>query len=96
VEVLSLYRKMLRAGGSFKDYNFREYAMNYIREEFRKQADLKDSDTVEGAVDYGFQQLKLLQRQATLGEMYEWKPVVVEQMPIPRVAKRIDKPNNNL
>lgn len=45
--VLAMYRAMLRYGGRFHDYNYREYALRRTREEFRAHATESNPETIK-------------------------------------------------
>lgn len=65
---LRLYREMLRSAKHFTNYNFREYAMRRVREEFRI---VRSNDTESAkAYESGLQQLAMLRRQSTISSMY--------------------------
>mmetsp|Transcript_75199 Transcript_75199/g.212684 ORF Transcript_75199/g.212684 Transcript_75199/m.212684 type:complete len:88 (+) Transcript_75199:75-338(+) len=75
-EVVRLYRAVLRAAGSFSDYNFRHYFQRRAREDFRAF----EAGWRRGAVDAagreefmlaGNKQLGMLKRQGILSQLYE-------------------------
>ena len=68
--VLSLYRQTLRAAQQFSNYNFREYALRYAREDFRAAKPLSDADAIAQAYQRGKTQLQMLQRQSAVSAMY--------------------------
>jgi len=68
--VLTLYRDLLRAARGFSNYNFREYAMQRVREDVREASTLSGVDAVELAYQQGRQQLAMLRRQASISGMF--------------------------
>ena len=68
--VLRLYRDMLHTGRCFKSYNFREYALRRTKEEFRKHKDVADAEEITRLYNTGVQNLNMLQRQATVNQIY--------------------------
>jgi hypothetical protein len=68
--VLSLYRQTLRAAKQFSNYNFREYSLRYVREDFRAAMPLSDADAIAKAYQRGKIQLQMLQRQSAVSAMY--------------------------
>ena len=67
---LSLYRQLLRAARSFTNYNFRDYATRYVRDDFRSGSRLTDPEEVAQAFKRGKLELRSLQRQATVSALY--------------------------
>ena len=69
-QALGLYRQMLRAGRSFEAYNFREYALRRVREDFHSSRSIADVAQARAAYDFGVQQLELIKRQAAISRMF--------------------------
>lgn len=67
---LTLFRQLLRAGQNFTNYNFRDYACRYVRDDFRRDASLTDAHAVDAAYRRGRQQLDMLTRQATISKLF--------------------------
>nr|XP_020477543.1 LYR motif-containing protein 4 [Monopterus albus] len=76
--VLSLYRMMLRESKKFPSYNYRTYALQRVRDVFRANRKVEDPKTVESLMEEGQQTLALIQRQVSIGKMYETQKTVVE------------------
>lgn len=80
-EVLSIYRSLLRAARDLPAYNFREYALEKIRYEFRTNKSLqKDEITVNDFLTEARKNLEMIKRQSLIQKMYEEnvKKLVVE------------------
>jgi hypothetical protein len=41
-EILDLFKKMIRAGRGYQDYNFREYILRRTRDDFHRYQNLSD------------------------------------------------------
>ena len=67
---LSLYRTMLRAGAGFTQYNMRDYAMRSVRIRFREHMELTDPPAIAAALADARQNLKMIQRQATVSQLF--------------------------
>uniref|UniRef100_A0A1B0CM77 Complex 1 LYR protein domain-containing protein n=1 Tax=Lutzomyia longipalpis TaxID=7200 RepID=A0A1B0CM77_LUTLO len=51
-KILSLYKLMLRESQKFTSYNYREYARRRIRDGFRDNKAVSDSQTIENQIKY--------------------------------------------
>ena len=67
---LSLYRSLLRAGGGFSNYNFRDYALRSVRDKFRENVGLTDAEAITAAMHEGRQQLELVKRQTMVSRLF--------------------------
>ncbi|XP_035475121.1 LYR motif-containing protein 4 [Scophthalmus maximus] len=77
-QVMSLYRMMLRESSKFPSYNYRTYALRRVRDAFRANRKIEDPRTVERLMEEGQRTLALIQRQVSVGMMYEAQKIVVE------------------
>ncbi len=66
---LALYRQLLRASQRFTNYNFREYSLRRVRDDFRSSSQLAPADA-RRAYDYGVKELESLRRQVLVSELY--------------------------
>merc|ERR1712087_69268 len=66
---ISLYRKLLRAAKSFTQYNFRDYAIRYVRDDFRAASTLVGEEARDAFV-HGTAQLQILRRQSAISMMF--------------------------
>ncbi|KAM9839814.1 LYR motif-containing protein 4 [Aulostomus maculatus] len=78
-QVISLYRMLLKESQTFPSYNYRTYALRRVRDAFRVNKTIEDPKTVERLVLEGRQTLALIQRQVSIGRMYEAQKTVVEE-----------------
>ncbi|KAM4534480.1 LYR motif-containing protein 4 [Odontesthes bonariensis] len=77
-QVISLYKMMLKESSKFPSYNYRTYAMRRVRDAFRANRKVEDQKTVVRLMEEGQQTLALIQRQVSIGRMYEAQKTVVE------------------
>ncbi|XP_010571561.1 PREDICTED: LYR motif-containing protein 4 isoform X1 [Haliaeetus leucocephalus] len=63
-EVLRLYRALLRESQRFGGYNYRTYAIRRIRDAFRENKNIKDSEKIEELVNKAKVNLEVIHRQA--------------------------------
>uniref|UniRef100_A0A672U611 Complex 1 LYR protein domain-containing protein n=1 Tax=Strigops habroptila TaxID=2489341 RepID=A0A672U611_STRHB len=64
-QVLRLYRALLRESQRFSSYNYRMYAIRRIRDAFRENKNVKDSEKIEELVNKAKANLEVIRRQAT-------------------------------
>uniref|UniRef100_A0A3Q3KBP4 Complex 1 LYR protein domain-containing protein n=1 Tax=Monopterus albus TaxID=43700 RepID=A0A3Q3KBP4_MONAL len=57
---------------------YRTYALQRVRDVFRANRKVEDPKTVESLMEEGQQTLALIQRQVSIGKMYETQKTVVE------------------
>ena len=67
---LGQYRQLLRAAEKFTNYNFRDYALRCVREDFRAGAKVADAAEAEQVFQRGRVQLQMLQRQSTVSQLF--------------------------
>ena len=65
----SLFRTMLREAAQVDQYNFRNYAIRRVREDFRRNAALSCSEAAT-ALQEGKDALEVLRRQRIVGQLY--------------------------
>ena len=68
-QVLRLYKQMLRAARGFDNYNFRDYTLRYVRDDFRAH---RGADAAAAAELYakGLEQHDQLKRLATVSSLF--------------------------
>ncbi|XP_042724847.1 LYR motif-containing protein 4 [Lagopus leucura] len=77
-QVLRLYRALLRESQRFSGYNYRTYAIRRIRDSFRENKSIKDSAKIEELVNKAKENLEIIHRQVTIGQMYATQKLVIE------------------
>ncbi|CAF1180356.1 unnamed protein product [Adineta ricciae] len=68
--VLNLYRELLRECHKFSLYNYREYFLRRVREEFRQNRQMQDSAKISELVKRGQANLAIIRRQVLIGNLY--------------------------
>ncbi|XP_038244567.1 LYR motif-containing protein 4 isoform X1 [Dermochelys coriacea] len=63
-QVLRLYRALLRASQRFTAYGYRTYAIRRIRDAFRENKHLKDSEEIQTLVNKARTNLEIIHRQS--------------------------------
>ena len=76
--VLSLYHSLLRTGGQFNQYSFREYALRRTQDAFREHKNETDPERVQELMHRGLNDLQMMKRQTVIGQMYNIDKLVVE------------------
>ncbi|KJZ75850.1 hypothetical protein HIM_04674 [Hirsutella minnesotensis 3608] len=77
-QVRSLYRQLLRQGGQFTAYNFREYAKRRTRDAFREHEAVQDQRQIQELIQSGLKELQVMKRQTVIGQFYQLDRLVVE------------------
>ncbi|KAF4790949.1 LYR motif-containing protein 4 isoform X1 [Turdus rufiventris] len=65
VQVLRLYRALLRESQRFSSYNYRTYAIRRIRDAFRENKNIADSEKIEELLNKAKANLEVIQRQTS-------------------------------
>ncbi|KAM4792544.1 LYR motif-containing protein 4 isoform 4-T14 [Cyanocitta cristata] len=77
-QVLRLYRALLRESQCFSSYNYRTYAIRRIRDAFRENKTIEDSEKIEELLNKAKANLEVIQRQVTIGQLYSTEKLVIE------------------
>jgi len=78
-EVLSLYKELMRTGKQFGSYNFREYAKRRVRDAFKEHKSESDSEKIKQFISKAQENLAIMRRQVSLGQMYQQQKLVIEK-----------------
>ncbi|KAE8655209.1 tropomyosin-like isoform X1 [Hibiscus syriacus] len=70
IEVLHLYRTLLRVGRQFSDYNIGEYSKRRTMDAFRDNKNLTDTRLLSAAFSDGKAQLEVAKKQAIVYSLY--------------------------
>nr|XP_009930618.1 PREDICTED: LYR motif-containing protein 4 [Opisthocomus hoazin] len=62
----------------FSNHNFRMYAIRRIRDAFRENKNIKDSEKIEELVNKAKANLEVIHRQVTIGQLYSTQKLVIE------------------
>lgn len=77
-QVLRLYRALLRESQRFSGYGYRTYAIRRIKDAFRENKNITDSEKIEELLNKAKANLQVIQRQVTIGQMYATEKLVIE------------------
>ena len=77
--VLTLYRSLLREGGKFQNYNFRQYTLRKIRDSFHQRKHETDTTKITEFIACAEEGLELVRRQVAIGKLYSDEPIAVER-----------------
>mmetsp|Transcript_364 Transcript_364/g.614 ORF Transcript_364/g.614 Transcript_364/m.614 type:complete len:90 (+) Transcript_364:56-325(+) len=77
-KVLSLYRSLLKTGKQYKDYNFREYIVRHVREDFRNFRSASDPEMILKQFHRGERDLAVAERQLVVQNLYRKGRSVIE------------------
>ncbi|XP_057325225.1 LYR motif-containing protein 4 [Microplitis mediator] len=76
--VLKLYRNLIRESKKWSSYNYREYALRKVRDEFRENKTLQDNNLIRDCYNKGLENLEIIKRQVILSNLYGTRPLVIE------------------
>ena len=79
--VLSLYKSMVRESQKFVDFNYRCYAIRRIKDSFKSNAQVTDQVLIDKKIDLAKQNLQLIQRQVTIGQLFGSKQQLSVEVP---------------
>ncbi|EFX87649.1 hypothetical protein DAPPUDRAFT_306461 [Daphnia pulex] len=79
MEILKLYKQLLRESSKFSSYNFRQYALMRVRDAFHENKNLTDATAVKKQVAEGYKNLAIIKRQVIIGDMFEPQRLVIEK-----------------
>ena len=75
--VRQLYRQLLREAERFPQYNYRQYAMRRIRDEFERRKDMEASKIPE-LLAKGRGELERLRRMTSVASLYAHDKLIIE------------------
>eukprot|EP00112_Aurelia_sp_Birch-Aquarium-sp1_P013773 Seg2939.1 transcript_id=Seg2939.1/GoldUCD/mRNA.D3Y31 product="hypothetical protein" pseudo=true protein_id=Seg2939.1/GoldUCD/D3Y31 len=78
LEIMKLYRDMMRTGQQFTSYNFREYAKRRIRDAFKQHIGETDPARINQFMTKAKENHELIKRQVAIGQMYQPTKLVIE------------------
>ncbi|XP_075682788.1 LYR motif-containing protein 4 [Rhinoderma darwinii] len=77
-QVLNLYKVLLRESQKFNAYNYRTYAIRRVRDAFREKKNVNDFHEIQSLVYQAKENLKIIQRQVTIGHLYTTDKLIIE------------------
>ncbi|XP_022188605.1 LYR motif-containing protein 4 [Nilaparvata lugens] len=78
LDMLRLYKTLLREAGKFQLYNYRMYALRRIKEGFRENKNITGSE-INTKYEEGRNILEVIKRQVIVGNLYVPPKLVIEQ-----------------
>ncbi|XP_023019436.1 LYR motif-containing protein bcn92 [Leptinotarsa decemlineata] len=76
--ILRLYKAMLKESQKIPAYNFRKYAIRRVRDGFRANKYLSNSDALRLKVEEAETNLEVIRRQVIVGQLYTAEKLVIE------------------
>ncbi|KAK9305067.1 hypothetical protein QLX08_003760 [Tetragonisca angustula] len=76
--ILSLYRNLIRESKKWNLYNYRMYALRKIQHEFKQNKTIQDIEKINECYAKGRENLEIIKRQATIGNLYSTRPLIIE------------------
>lgn len=80
MQLLTLYKKLIRESERFTNYNFRSYALRRVRVAFRENKSLSDPKLIQKEIGIAKDNLEIIRRQVTIGDMYKTDKLVIENL----------------
>ncbi|CAO1442516.1 unnamed protein product [Diamesa serratosioi] len=77
--ILSLYKQLLRESEKFSSYNIRNYAFRRTRDSFKNNKAATDQPAIQILVDEARTNLKMIQRQVIVGNLFSAEKLVIEK-----------------
>ena len=72
----TLYRNLLKEASKFPDFNFKSYFIRKINESFFQGNELRKSEEIQYSLQRSGITIEMLQRQATIGQLYDSKRIM--------------------
>ncbi|XP_026465475.1 LYR motif-containing protein 4-like [Ctenocephalides felis] len=79
MEILKLYKMILRESQKISAYNYRMYAIRRVRDAFRENKNLTDKKSIDLQLQFGAKNLEIIKRQALIGNMFDSTKLVIEK-----------------
>lgn len=79
-QVLGLYRQFMKNAYHYNNYNFKNYFIRRTKDAFKENVGLKDSEQIDQAIQKANRELKVLERQSKISQMYSTEKLVVEPL----------------
>ncbi|XP_048002042.1 LYR motif-containing protein 4B [Leguminivora glycinivorella] len=80
MQVLSMYKNLMRESQKFANYNFRAYALRRVRDAFKANKALSDPKQIQKEYLFAKENLAIIRRQAAIGDMYQTEKLVIENL----------------
>lgn len=80
LQILSVYKLLMRESQKFSNYNFRAYALRRTRDSFKENKLLNDEKLMKKKLDFAKENLAIIKRQVVIGDMYRTEKLVIENL----------------
>jgi len=77
-KLLPLYRKILKSGSGFKDYNIKSYIKRKAKQDFEKLKEINDEKALQQFLEDQTKYIDVLNRQKIVQNMYHSGKKVIE------------------
>jgi len=78
MQVLKLYKTLLRESSKFSAYNYRCYALRRVRDAFHENKTISDPEAIAKELSEGYRNLEMIKRQVIVGQMFTTPKLVIE------------------
>ncbi|RVE49722.1 hypothetical protein evm_005592 [Chilo suppressalis] len=78
MQILSLYKLLMKESQKFPNYNFRNYALRRVRDAFKTNKSLADQKIIKKEYETGKVNLDIIRRQVAIGNMYSTEKLIIE------------------
>ncbi|CAG9820862.1 unnamed protein product [Phaedon cochleariae] len=78
INILNLYKTMLKESKKIPSYNFRKYALRRVHDGFKENKGLRDPDIISEKITECQRNLEIIKRQAIIGHLYNAEKLVIE------------------
>lgn len=76
--VLGLYRSLIKNAREWQNYNFREYILRRVREDFAANRTETDPERLKSLISFAKENLEIVKRQKIVQNMYNQDKLVME------------------
>ncbi|KAM3956221.1 LYR motif-containing protein bcn92 [Aphomia sociella] len=80
LQILSVYKTLIRESQKFPNYNFRSYALRRVRDAFKDAKNITDPKLIKKQFDFAKENVAMVRRQVIIGEMYKTDKLVIENL----------------
>ncbi|CAK1549067.1 unnamed protein product [Leptosia nina] len=80
IQILALYKSLMRESQNFPNYNFRSYALRRVRDAFRESKFLTDAKAINKQIEFAKENLQMIKRQTIIGNMFKTDKLVIENL----------------
>ncbi|KAK5647318.1 hypothetical protein RI129_002210 [Pyrocoelia pectoralis] len=78
LQIIALYKSLIRESKKFSSYNYRNYALRRIRDSFSENKYITDPTKINEQILGGQRNLEIIKRQVLVGNLYQTDKLVIE------------------